>query len=349
MFEEAITAVRSGEFESAADVVVKSSLDLGRDDKLVVLSDGRSAAIAHALARAAGKVGALALVIDLDQLGPRPHKALSDYLVSELSTAQASVFVAQASHRELGMRQHLLHLVERYGLRHAHMPGISPMAFARGLRAGGTRISRYGKRLLGQLETARHLEAHSRAGTRLRVTLPGGCRWFAQLGALEPGRWGNLPAGAVYASPSLVEGTFVANASLGEFFGKREGLLLDKPVRLFIEDSRVRSVETSGNAALARDIEQMLAFAENSNRVGLIAIGVNVGLDAPTGEALVDQNLPGLHIAVGDPAAHATGASWTARTSFAACQAESTVLADGALLISHGKLMAPTGAVPVPD
>lgn len=348
MFEEAVTAVRTGEFESAASVVVKSSLALSSDDKLVVLSDTRSASIAAALARAAGRAGALALVVDLDELGPRPHKALSDYLVSELSTAQASVFVAQASHRELGMRQHLLHLVGRYGLRHAHMPGISPMAFARGMRAGGRRIARYGKRVLEQLESSRYLEVHSPAGTSVRISLSEGCRWFAQLGTLEPGRWGNLPAGAVYASPELIEGTFVADASLGEYFGKREGLLLDNPVRLHIEDGRVRNIETS-NAALARDLEQMLAFAENSDRVGLVSVGVNVGLDAPTGEALVDQNLPGLHISIGDPAAQATGACWTARTSFAACQADSTVLADGTLLVSRGKLMAPTGAVPAPD
>jgi leucyl aminopeptidase (aminopeptidase T) len=173
VFEEAVTAVKSGEFESAAGVVVRSSLALSKDDKLVVLSDARSAAIAGALARAAGKVGAIALVVDLDELGPRPHKALSDYLVSELSTAQASVFVAQASHRELGMRQHLLHLVGRYRLRHAHMPGISPMAFARGMRAGGQRIARYGKRLLEKLETSRYLEVHSPAASRWPETAAG--------------------------------------------------------------------------------------------------------------------------------------------------------------------------------
>lgn len=348
VFQEAVTAVRRGEFESAAGVVVKASLALEPGERLVVLSDTRSAPIASALARAASRVGAMPLVVDLDQLGPRPHKVLSDYVVSELSHAQASAFVAQAPHGELGMRQHLLHLVEQYGLRHAHMPGVSPLAFTRGMRASGRRIARYGRRLLETLETSRYIETHSPAGTQLRIALGADTRWFAQLGTLEPGRWGNLPAGALYASPELVEGTFVANASLGEYFGKREGLLIDTPVRLHIQQGRVQRVETSGNATLARDLEQMIGFAENSDRVGLVAVGVNVGLDAPTGEALVDQNLPGLHIAIGDPAAHATGVAWSARTSFAACQAESTVLADGALLVSRGKLMAPTGSVPAP-
>lgn len=349
MFEEPVTAVRRGEFESAAGVVVQASLRLEKDEKLVVLSDTRSAPVAEALAREAGKVGALALVVDLDQLGPRPHKALSDYLVSELSTAQASVFVARAPHGELGMRQHMLHLVGRFGLRHAHMPGISPMAFARSMRAGYRRVTRYGQRLLERLEQSRYLEAHSPAGTNVRIALSSNTRWFAQLGTLEPGRWGNLPAGALYASPELIEGTFVADASLGEYFGAREGVLLDSPVSFFIEEGRVRRVETE-RAGLQRDLEQMLAFAPNSDRVGLISVGVNVGLGAPTGEALADQNLPGLHIAIGDPAAHATGAGWSARTSFAACQANSTLMADGSLLISRGRLMLPTGAAPaMPD
>ena len=46
----------------------------------------------------------------------------------------------------------------------------------------------------------------------------------------------------------------------------------------------------------------MLRFAPNSDRVGLVAIGVNEGVDTPTGEAVVDQNLPGLHLFIGDPA-----------------------------------------------
>ncbi len=150
-----------------------------------------------------------------------------------------------------------------------------------------------------------------------------------------------MPAGALYASPQRIDGVFVADASLGEYFGTREGCLRDKPVKLFIENGRVRAVTAEHSPELQSDIERMLAFADNSDRVGLVALGVNYGIGEATGEALVDQNLPGLHLAIGDPAAQVTGASWTALTSFAACQASSTVLIESVPAIIRGKLLTP--------
>jgi len=109
-------------------------------------------------------------------------------------------------------------------------------------------------------------------------------------------------------------------------------------VKLTIEAGRVTKVEAQ-SAELQTDIEKMLAFAPNSDRVGLVAIGVNEGVDVPTGEAVVDQNLPGLHLFIGDPAGRATGVTWSARTSFAACQAGSSVSIDGMLSIDSGRIV----------
>jgi hypothetical protein len=68
-------------------------------------------------------------------------------------------------------------------------------------------------------------------------------------------------------------------------------------------------------------------------------VGVNVGMSEPTGEAIADQNLPGLHLAIGDPAARVTGATWSARTSFAACQARSTVMLGDEVIVHEGVVL----------
>jgi leucyl aminopeptidase (aminopeptidase T) len=73
-----------------------------------------------------------------------------------------------------------------------------------------------------------------------------------------------------------------------------------------------------------------------------VCIGVNPGIEAPTGDALVDQNVPGLHIGIGDPAARATGATWSAPTCFAACQAAARVLVDGDLVVDSGRVVLPS-------
>jgi aminopeptidase len=277
----------------------------------------------------------------LDRPNVRPHRTLPSTLALELEDAAASAFVASSSHHELGMRQHLLHLVRTHAIRHAHMPGISRLAFAHGGRIDYRKVAALGERLLEKLRRGRTLESHSEVGTHLGVELSHDGRWYAQLGVLEPGRWGNFPAGALYASPETVEGTFVANASVGEFFGERERLLARTPVALTIEGGRVRRVRSSSRE-LERDVEAMLAFGPNSDRVGIVAIGVNFGITTATGEALVDQNLPGLHLGIGDPAARVTGASWSAPTSFAACQSDSTLVVDGAIVVHRGKLLSPS-------
>jgi leucyl aminopeptidase (aminopeptidase T) len=148
-----------------------------------------------------------------------------------------------------------------------------------------------------------------------------------------------FPCGALYAAPSSVSGTFVANASVGEFFGERAGLLLRTPVRFTIADGRVTHVEAADAPDLERDLRGTLMLAPNSDRVGLIAIGVNVGIEAPTGEATVDQNLPGLHLIVGDPSGRDTGVSWSARTAFPACGVGGRVTVDGTPVIEEGRIV----------
>ena len=218
------------------------------------------------------------------------------------------------------------------------MPGVAPRAFMAGMRLDYAQVERLGQRALGRLTGATSIVAESPAGTSLRVDLAPDGKWFAQLGVLAPGRWGNFPAGALYASPSSASGVFVADASLGEFFGVREGVLRANPVRILIDAGRVVGVEAR-SAQLKRDIEAMLRVSPNSDRIGLVSIGVNPGLDSPVGDALVDQNMPGLHIGIGDPAAKTTGATWSAPTCFAACEASSRVVVDGEVVVEAGRVV----------
>lgn len=340
MLEGSLSTIRATEIERAAHVAVCSALGVQPGEKFVVVLDDHSSRLGLALSMAAQRLGAETRVIDLDLLGARPLGALADWAVETLQTASASAFVARAPHGETGLRQQILHLVAARSLRHAHMPDISPLAFTRGLRIDYQEVAEFGRRLEEKVAGVKRLRARSPHGTELELFFEEPARWYPQLGILEKGRWGNLPAGALYASPSDVEGIFVANASLGEYFGAREGCLLSRPVRFIIEYGRVTGVRCD-SMELQLEIERMLDFADNSDRVGLVALGVNFGITEPTGEALVDQNMPGLHLAIGDPAAAITGATWSARTSFAACQSTSSVYVGDTAIIQRGRMLTP--------
>ena len=338
--------VSTAELAHASEVLLHSALRLRDGQRFVVVSDGETAAIGEALASEATRMGAIVTSARLDQLksvstghsGDRPHKVLPDLIRRAMLASQASAFVASAPHQELSMREQLLHIVGACGVRHAHMPGITPRAFAAGMRLDYERVAAWGRALFRRVEFSQHVHTTSEAGTDLDLTFGPEPRWVPRLGSLAPGKWVNFPAGAIYASPQSADGVLVVNASLGEFFGAREGLLLHKPVALTLEGGRVVNVDAPLSPELASDIRQMLAFAPNSDRVGLVAIGVNEGIEVATGEAIVDQNLPGLHLFLGDPSGRATGVRWSARTSFAACQAGSSVTVDGILTIDHGRI-----------
>jgi leucyl aminopeptidase (aminopeptidase T) len=252
-------------------------------------------------------------------------------------SAQASAFVASAPHPESSMREQLLHIVGACRIRHAHMPGISPVAFASGLAVESDKLATVGREIERRLEVANELTSESGDGTKISITFPKNRRWVSRLGHVGAGEAVIFPAGSLIACPENVAGTFAAT-SVGEFFGAREGLL--REALLFeIDGGRVVKVTAPNNPHLVRDVEAMLKVAPNSDRVGLVVIGVNDGVGEPTGDINVDQHRPGLHLVFGDPMPKLTGASWSARTSFCACQAQGAVHVDGTLVIDRGRLV----------
>jgi leucyl aminopeptidase (aminopeptidase T) len=253
-------------------------------------------------------------------------------------SAQASAFVASAPHAEASMREQLLHVVSACNVRHAHMAAITPIAFATGLALDFTKLREAGRELERRLEVAREITAESAAGTRLTMKTSTSRRWLGRFGSVRPGETVVLPAGSIVTCPDTISGTFVANASVGEFFGAREGLLAE-PVTFELVDGRVMNVVAKGAPHLVRDIENLLHVAPNSDRVGLVVFGVNTGIGEATGDVTVDQHRPGLHLVFGDPMGKVTGATWSARTSFAACQIGGAVRVDGTLVADEGKLL----------
>jgi len=334
--------VSEDELQRAASMLVRSCLQVTSGERLALVGDAESVAIVAALEKAGRDAGADVNVLRIDQLrsystnhtGERPHKVLPDGVRRTMLNAEASVFLATGPHSETSMREQLLHIVGACKVRHVHMPGITPLAFANGLSCDFAKLRELGSSIATRLESAREITSESADGTKLVVR--GGRRWVARLGNVGTGQSVTLPAGSIFTSPESVSGKLVAT-SIGEFFGAREGLLRD-PVVFDVVEGVVMNVTSPSNPDLVRDIENMLHVAPQSDRVGLVVIGVNDAVGAPTGDVSVDQNRPGLHLVFGDPQGKLTGASWSARTSFAACQAMGSVRIDGALIADGGKL-----------
>ena len=301
-----------------------------------MIADASTVRIGDALARAVDEREADPRMVWLDDVSPRPLAELPLDVTAKLEGAAASVFVAGAPPAELAMRRALLREVTSRRLRHAHLPGVSQLAFVRGLRVDYDVVAGHGMRLMGRLASAANIVVSSASGTRLRVRFAPGTRWMPQLGQLEPGRWGNLPAGALYAVPDSVEGVYVADAALGSDATER------RPVTLVLEEGRVRTLTCPSDRALEKKLREHLESQPDRARVGLVAIGCNYGIIEPTGEALIDQNVPGLHLALGDAASEVTGLSWRASASLACCASATTVIVERETIVRAGVLVVPS-------
>ena len=99
----------------------------------------------------------------------------------------------------------------------------------------------------------------------------------------------------------------------GDFLCKRYGILRSHPLTISIEDNRIARVRCD-NKELERDFWAYTHTDDNSDRVGEIAIGTNVGVEHVIGNMLQDEKLPGIHIAFGDPYGAQTGAQWKSAT-----------------------------------
>ncbi|HVH41770.1 MAG TPA: hypothetical protein VM925_05485, partial [Labilithrix sp.] len=241
-------------------------------------------------------------------------------------------------HAEASMRQQLEHVVGACKIRHAHLPGITPANFVEGLGVDHATIQESATALVRIVEDGADITCTSADGTNL-VVRPGTRRWLARVGHVAPGESVTFPTGSICITPEDVRGSFAATACVGRL-GPPDRVL-EAPIVFEIDGGIVTAVHSSGNPELVRDVNSILSVAANSERVGLVVLGVNTGALNATGAVEVDQHRPGLHLVIGDPLSRLSGAGWSARTSFAACQTTSEVHVGGRLLAAEGRLLLP--------
>jgi aminopeptidase len=88
---------------------------------------------------------------------------------------------------------------------------------------------------------------------------------------------------------------------------------------------------------LQLEIGRFLKNVENGHRLGAVAFGTNVGIDAPTGDVSCDQNMPGLTLGFGYSSSDQTGASSNASNQIKFTSAQADVDVDGVPVLRSGR------------
>ncbi len=329
-----------GDFDlvNAARRILEGSLSVVPGETVLVIVNRARVDLVPPLAEVASLAGAECEVIILEDLAPRPIHELPKVIEAKLRDVQATILLVGIVDGEQPMRLALLERVRETGLRHAHMIGVTRRTMLAGFSVDPTRILDATRAVRMRLRPSSVLQARTTSGTNLTVKLNPAHRWVEHVGVIRPGRWENLPSGELMTAPLAVDGTFVCDASLGGPFGAAAGLLASSPLRLEIEDSVVKSFACN-DSSIHRGIEAFISHDRFSSHVGTVILGTNVGLLAPIGELVCDQNLPGLHLSLGSTFPEATGAPATTTLQLSLTSYGGDVDLDGTPLLRAGRYM----------
>jgi len=229
-------------------------------------------------------------------------------------------------------------VVERRRIRYAHMVGVTPRIMREGMRADYREVDRLSQRLCERMEQARTVRVRTEGGTNFSATFDHALAWVKTSGLINPRYWSNLPAGEVFTTPASVEGTFVCDGTAGDYFNGKYGSLDRTPLVLEISGGRLVTAQCD-RTDLEHDFWSYCHTDVNSDRVGELAFGTNLGLREMIGILLQDEKVPGVHIAFGDPYGSQTHADWSSRTHVDVLTRRCDVWVDGEQVISEGQYL----------
>jgi leucyl aminopeptidase (aminopeptidase T) len=229
----------------------------------------------------------------------------------------------------------IIAVVERRRIRYAHMVGVTPRIMREGMRADYRQVDRLSQQLCERMESSQSLTVQTPAGTKFTATFDPNHAWVKTSGLINPRYWSNLPAGEVFTTPASVDGTFVCDGTAGDYFNAKYGILDRTPLVLEIRAGRLVSASCD-RADLQRDFWTYCHTDENSDRVGELAFGTNLGLREMIGILLQDEKVPGVHLAFGDPYGSQTHANWSSRTHVDVLTRQCDVWIDDEQVIARG-------------
>jgi leucyl aminopeptidase (aminopeptidase T) len=334
-----------GTVAQGAEQAVRDCARLLPGERVVIITDHETEHIARALRQVAEAISpGMITTFVLEDYGERPEDGsnplkLPDEIAEATRRADVSFFAATGKKGEVGsLRLPLIKVVyatER--VRHGHMPGISDELMRMGMCADYDEVQRISAAVGEIVRDAKEITVTSPAGTDVTAQFSSSLKWVVCDGVLRSGKPTNLPEGEVFTCPYHVkEGVIVIDGILGDYFSEKYGLVEDTPVTWEVQDGRVRKISCADDR-LRSELMEYMEKDENANRIGEFAIGTNSGVDRLVGNMLQDEKLPGVHVAVGEPIPHETGADWTSEVHLDGVLKKVTIDVEGQVIMRDGE------------
>jgi leucyl aminopeptidase (aminopeptidase T) len=317
---------------------VETCLAVRPGERVALIADEPSRAVAASLSKALAERAARWTGMLLEDFGERPLGSAPAEILEALESADVGVLCMQPQEGELAARMDIVSVVERRQIRYAHMVGVTRRIMQEGMRTDYKLVDRLSNRLRERMQQAQSLRVASPAGTSFTASFDRSVDWVKTSGLISPRYWSNLPAGEVFTTPASVDGTFVCDATVGDYFGPKFGDLRSAPMVLEISGGRLAAARCP-RTELEQEFWKYCHTDENSDRVGELAFGTNLGLTDFIGVLLQDEKIPGVHLAFGDPYGNQTHADWKSRTHVDVLTRNCDVWIDDDPVIAKGRYL----------
>ena len=315
---------------------VNTCLRIRKGEHVALVADEGSRPVAASLEQALADAGADARCLLIESIARRPLTSAPATVLDAFEQADAGILCVQPHEGELPARMAIVGVIERRRIRYAHMVGVTPRIMREGMRADYVQVDRLSTQLCERMDHARALSVRTAGGTNFTATFDRSLAWVKTSGLIHPRYWSNLPAGEVFTTPGSVDGTFVCDGTAGDYFNAKYGSLDRTPLVLEVRGGRLVSARCD-RPDLERDFWTYCHTDENSDRVGELAFGTNLGLREMIGILLQDEKVPGVHLAFGDPYGNQTNADWKSRTHVDVLTRHCDVWIDDEQVIANGQ------------
>jgi leucyl aminopeptidase (aminopeptidase T) len=328
-----------GSIEQGALNAVKTCMGVGREDKVLIVTDRSRGKVGASLRKAAIDVVGESNVrtFTLEDVAPRPLNRLPQQIEEAIPWATVTLWVTSSLQGELSARGAFIGEAIQ-NARHGHMPNITAELMEQGMCADYDEVYDLTHKIYDIVKQASQIEVRNKLGASIKAEFDKTWRWIPSDGRYhEKGKWGNLPEGETFTAPGLVNGRVVTNL-LGDWFSEKYGNFKDS-LSFDIRNSRI-DFDTihCDNRVLKDEITKYLKTDENSDRASEFALPTNpLLISLPTIGNLLQDEKARPHIAFGNPYQHMTGAPWESKTHVDLILEECDVSVDGRRIMQRGR------------
>ncbi len=278
---------------SAASEAMEYIFNPSANDKVLILTDTNSAAIAEAFKQASIEKGCTVESYKI-QSDERPLIEIPEELEKLLQGKTIVLNIIKAYAEEIPFRiKWLFKIEENKLLKTGHMPGITEEMMLNSVNVDFGGMKATADKLIDALKNAVRIHITTDKGTDLLLGVAG--RKFAGDIGVESTGMCNIPCGEIYCAPLETEanGVIVFDASIGDLG------LLKQPLKVYVSDGKITKFE-SNDRELEKRIAQLTDVDDAARVIGELGIGVNAGAHI-TGNMLEDEKSLGTaHIAFGN-------------------------------------------------